>query len=338
MRKDKQFENILNDCLERLSRGEALEACLAEYPERAKEIRPLLEMALAARRASDIVPRPEFRERASREFQEAIRELKPARSRGFIFNFKPVWVTAVALVVLLIAGGGTVYAASNSLPDSPLYQVKLATEQVRLTFTFSDIGKAELYARFADERIDEIVKMAEKGNLEQIERTTERMNDQLLAMADLVISGGAADRMLEAQSGATMAPMATPSPSPPSLSVPSGAKTTDIPTAAPMPTPAPTVVPAPAPVVTVPPATSTGTPEVTSLGLASMNVGGETNIDDDSPEAALKRILSRQSEENARILLELIEQVPEELRPALIRALEVATNGYAVILDFLAQQ
>ena len=81
------------------------------------------------------------------------------------FRWQLRWVLPVAVVILLIiGGGGTVVAAANSLPDSPLYRVKLATEAVQLAFTRSDLGKAELYARFADRRVEEIVKMAEKGN------------------------------------------------------------------------------------------------------------------------------------------------------------------------------
>ena len=68
---------------------------------------------------------------------------------------------AILLVVCLV-GGGTVFAASGSMPDSPLYPVKLATEHVQLALTFSDIGKAEANARLADKRVQEIVYLTGK--------------------------------------------------------------------------------------------------------------------------------------------------------------------------------
>ena len=37
------FEECLNDCLDRLQRGESLEACLARYPEHADDLRGLLQ-------------------------------------------------------------------------------------------------------------------------------------------------------------------------------------------------------------------------------------------------------------------------------------------------------
>jgi hypothetical protein len=51
----------LNDCLERLLRGEDMESCLKYYPNEAEELRPLLEQALEIRRYSETAKlRPEF--------------------------------------------------------------------------------------------------------------------------------------------------------------------------------------------------------------------------------------------------------------------------------------
>ena len=43
------FEECLNDCLDRLQRGESLEACLARYPEHADDLRGLLQAAQVLR-------------------------------------------------------------------------------------------------------------------------------------------------------------------------------------------------------------------------------------------------------------------------------------------------
>ena len=185
MGKSKEFENILDECLDRLMKGEDIKSCLAGYPEHAAELEPLLKTALKARIAAAVKPRPEFRQRAGYEFQKAISEM-PSKTPRSHFRWQLRWVVPVAVVLVLLSGGaGTVAAATNSLPDSPLYQVKLATESVQLAFTFSEQGKAELYARFVDYRVEEIVKMAEEGKLEQVEQATERMRSLLLAMADL---------------------------------------------------------------------------------------------------------------------------------------------------------
>ncbi len=183
-----EFENILNDCLDRLIKGETIPSCLASYPQYAAELEPLLKTAQETIVAAAIKPRPEFRQRAAHEFQTAIRNL-PVK-KGWTFKWQVRWVLPVAIVLILLVGGsGTVIAATNALPDSPLYGVKLATESVQLAFTFSNEGKAELYARFIDYRVEEIVKMVENGDLAQVRLTTERMNGHLVAMADLGIKG-----------------------------------------------------------------------------------------------------------------------------------------------------
>ena len=150
MKKTKEFDNILNECLERvLTKGETIEQCLASYPAYAAELEPLLQTSLVTKKALAIKPRPEFRERARHQFRSALQEMEQERERRFfLFNWQPRWATAIiAVLVLLLASGGTVAAAGNSMPDEPLYQVKLATEAVRLTLTPSALGKAELYAK-----------------------------------------------------------------------------------------------------------------------------------------------------------------------------------------------
>ena len=187
MRKSREFDNVLNECLERLLvNGETIEQCLQSYPEQVTELKPLLQTALVAKNASVIQPRPEFKARARYQFHLALQEVAAKRSRP-LFGWHIRWATAIAiLLILLLTGGSTVAAADNSMPDGPLYGVKLATEQVRLTLTPSELGKAQLYASFTDKRVLEIARMAEEGKSEQVERTTQRLNAHLAMITQLV--------------------------------------------------------------------------------------------------------------------------------------------------------
>ncbi len=208
MKKNRKFNNILDECLERLLvKGETIEQCLRSYPEQADELEPLLQTALTTKEASAIQPRPEFRAKARYQFHSALQEIEQKRRLPFL-GWQPRWATAVAIVlVLLLVGSGTVAAAGNSMPDNPLYPVKLATEQVRLTLTRSDMGKAELYAKLADKRVVEIIFMANKGDAQQVEATTQRLNERLvmLARSASALKAGAAPKVL--------APLPTPVPS-----------------------------------------------------------------------------------------------------------------------------
>ena len=183
----KEFNNILDDCLERLLvKGETIEQCLQSYPEQADELRSLLQTALVAKEASAIQPRAEFRARARYQFRSALQEAASRRSRPFLGWF-PRWATVVTIVLgLLLIGSGTVAAAGYSMPDSPLYPLKLTTETVQLTLTRSDIGKAELHAKLADRRVTEIIYMANKGNAQWVEVITQRLDKRLVMLAILV--------------------------------------------------------------------------------------------------------------------------------------------------------
>ncbi len=176
--KAKEFNNILDECLERLLvGGETLEQCLQRYPEQAAELKPLLETALAVKEASAIQPRAEFKARARYQLGSALRESPRVRR---LLGWMPQWATVVVLaLVLVLAGGGLVTAAAGSMPDSFLYPVKLATEEVQLVLAPSQMDRARLYADFADRRVAEIVYMAEQGDAEQVELLTQRLAGSL---------------------------------------------------------------------------------------------------------------------------------------------------------------
>jgi len=196
MKETKEFNNILDECLERLLvRGETMEQCLASYPEQADELEPLLQTALATKKALAIQPRPEFKARARYQFGSVIEEIKS--KRGFFWGWQRRWAVAVSVVlVLLLAGGGTVAAAGSSMPHGLLYPVKLATEQVWLTLTPSSIGRAEVYAKLADRRVAEIIYMADKGDAQQVEVIAQRLDNHLVMVATLALAAGEGERAL----------------------------------------------------------------------------------------------------------------------------------------------
>jgi hypothetical protein len=316
MGRAKEFENILDECLERIIKGEDIETCLAQHPEHAAELEPLLRTALDTRNAAAIKPRPEFRQRAGYEFQAAIHEIPPHKVRN-PFRWQARWMAPVAVViVLLIAGSGTVAAASNSLPDSPLYRVKLATEAVQLAFTPSALGKAERYAQFADKRVKEIIKMAEKGNTEQVEKTTERMDNQLIAMANLTSNGG------EVTAGTSFTAMNAPAAAP-MTTVPS--------------TETPSVAQAPPPTVEAPPVIITQAPAPSTLRAQTQSEGAKGVGQGLDKQEKLKNILIEKIAENVKALKDELDKAPEALKPALQRAIEVAQNGYQQAISNLEQ-
>jgi hypothetical protein len=207
MKTSKEFNNILDECLERLLvKDETIEQCLQSYPEQAAKLKPLLQTALAAQRVP-IQPSADFKARARYQFHSALQEAAPRRSRSFS-GWVPRWATVLSLALgLLLVGGGTVAAAGSSMPDSPLYPVKLATEQVQLMLTPSQIGKARLCAELADRRVTEIIHMANKGDGRQVDLITQRLDKRLLMLAALAST----EKFAEAPRMMAPAPAPTPS-------------------------------------------------------------------------------------------------------------------------------
>lgn len=83
-----------------------------------------------------------------------------------LFNVRLSSMTAALLIALMI-GGGTSYAAESSLPGDLLYGVKTEiNENVQSAFAFSAKAEAELQARLAEERLREAEELAARGELD----------------------------------------------------------------------------------------------------------------------------------------------------------------------------
>lgn len=207
MKKTERFDDILNACLDRMLKGDTIEQCLNSHPSYARELEPLLRTAAVAKRASEIQPRAEFKARARYEFQSAIKEMQVKKTHHHWFS---VWqwqwhprlaMALVAVFLIVAAGGGTVAAASDSMPESALYPVKLTTEKVQMALTFSTVGKAELNARFANERVTEIIYAASRGDTRNVLAVAGRLNNNLQNISNLIIGESASASVPAAASG-----------------------------------------------------------------------------------------------------------------------------------------
>jgi hypothetical protein len=95
----------------------------------------------------------------------------------------------IAVMVLAFGGWTTTSTAAGSVPGEVLYPVKKAQERFRLVVSFSDRGKAELHAKFAQERTQEIEKLASRGKGQDVmERTAVRMENH--TRRAVVLMGG----------------------------------------------------------------------------------------------------------------------------------------------------
>ena len=178
MRKNERLSAILDEALELIKRGESIESCLERYPEQAEELRPLLEMALLLAKAGDTGEPPRERLLAARHrfLREAAstapRKSAPKRSRrpaGALWwprlFLRPATAMALIIIVAFFTGLGVAWAAYYSLPDSPLYPVKLALEDIRLSLEPDPASRAWLELTLTQKRVQEITLLNSKGRL-----------------------------------------------------------------------------------------------------------------------------------------------------------------------------
>lgn len=77
------------------------------------------------------------------------------------------WVAgfAIAFLILIGAGGGTVYASSSSLPGETLYSVKIAWEQVIVLISSFFNNQDEVWLHLTQTRANEILALHAEGRL-----------------------------------------------------------------------------------------------------------------------------------------------------------------------------
>jgi len=94
--------------------------------------------------------------------------------RVFMNMVKPVWVTSLASILILVIGIGGVYAAKNSKPGDSLYIAKIISEKAQFAMTFNEKDKAKLGLEFATNRAKEITQILSESK-EQSDKQNQKV-------------------------------------------------------------------------------------------------------------------------------------------------------------------
>jgi hypothetical protein len=189
-----EVDTILEQSISQIAEGKArVESCLLAYPAHADELRPLLVTADTMLAVPKPVLAPEAKARIEGQLLEAAvasglarRERKPLpRPRLGSLIALPRWrlaYSALAALVIVAVLMTTLVGAASALPGSPLYRVKLATEDVWL-WVAPARDEPSLHLRFARRRLDEYQKLAERGVYDQ------SVLDDMVAHVDAALEG-----------------------------------------------------------------------------------------------------------------------------------------------------
>ena len=169
---------LLSKGIDLLAKGRTVEECMGQVDTTSlssaerEELHELLDTAaslLPLRQLAVPPPRSKAASRA-RLLSEAVQQREKGRRQAVLGGLRVpprlrrgLLGVALSLALLLMVGSGAVSAAVGSLPGSPLYPLKLAVEDARLTLTFSSPARTQLYMRFASERTAEMVRLAAAG-------------------------------------------------------------------------------------------------------------------------------------------------------------------------------
>ncbi len=185
---DKRFDDVLDECIDLIVvEGRAVEECLARYPQWAAQLEPLVRLAQSMADACRFEARPDFKAQVRYRLQAFLAAAPPTRRWRW-----RLWAGLAMPLVALIVGASAVAASGNSLPDEPLYGVKLATEEVRLALTPDRVARARFHLLFADRRVQEMAMVARQGHPRAVERLAQRLS-QHLAMVERAAHEGPVD-------------------------------------------------------------------------------------------------------------------------------------------------
>lgn len=181
------FESILDESISALQAGVPIEEILAEAPDYAAELRPLL---YAAAVLTDPNPQfvPEERKSALRaeymkrvvdlpvvapptfgeKIQAVLHIVKRRLTRQAVLS-DLVTMTITAILTLSMAVLILSYLARDTLPGDFLYGFKRASENVQLSLTFDAAQRAELADQFNQQRLAEIDQLLEQNRAAVVE-------------------------------------------------------------------------------------------------------------------------------------------------------------------------
>lgn len=177
---DVQYPQILDECIAHLQNGTmTFEVCLAQYPLYADQ----LQQDLTTFQLTQQITVPQLKSQSvdaleakllkqfNRVSTQSKRPITLARQQPTPIQRITTpylrWVAGfvIALMMLMGAGGGTVYASASSLPGDTLYGVKVAWEQVIVFFASLLNNQDDVWLRLTQTRANEILVLYGDGRL-----------------------------------------------------------------------------------------------------------------------------------------------------------------------------
>ena len=181
------FESILDESISALQAGIPIEDILAEVPDYAPQLRPLLYAAAVLADPNPTLVAEDKKASLRAEYMRQAAELPAAPPPSFGHKLRAILtivkrrtsrkavlsdLTAVAITLVLtlvMAALVLNYLALDTLPNDLLYSVKRMSESVQLALTFNEDRQVELEEQFNERRLAELNRLIEQKRAAAIE-------------------------------------------------------------------------------------------------------------------------------------------------------------------------
>jgi hypothetical protein len=175
----REVEKALSATLDMVESGKStVEEALNRYPALRAELAPLVGLAMELRAMPEVTAPDSLRAHKRPVFAPRLVDEQAAGWWRRLRLPAPLyyeWTStavraAAAFAVALALGSGTLVASAGSLPEEPLYPIKLAVENARLAITPDSGSRAQLEMQFAARRLDEVAAAVEQGRPGAVEQ------------------------------------------------------------------------------------------------------------------------------------------------------------------------
>ncbi len=175
-----RFESILDESISALQAGVPLDEILAEVPEYAAELRPLLYAALLLADPNPKLAPAERKAALHHQYMAQVAQLPPVHP-SLAGKIAAVWgvmkrrltpkvvltdlltVTITILLTLVMAAALLGYAARDTIPGDLLYGIKQLSEVAQLLLTPNELDKQQLADAFNRRRLAEINQLIDQN-------------------------------------------------------------------------------------------------------------------------------------------------------------------------------
>lgn len=185
------FQSILDQCIGRIQAGESIKRCLADYPEMADELSPLLALSSDLVEIEPLTSTSQAVSAGRDAMFAAFDEVEEASNVGLIqlglfgwlretlsgsadsFSAAPqlslVGRMAIVMIGIFASAGVVANSSASSLPGDQLYPVKRLIEDTRLTLSASAEGRSDYQKFLAQRRRDEVEALQQAGRAAEVE-------------------------------------------------------------------------------------------------------------------------------------------------------------------------